>query len=103
MDVLLMYIEYNPALKAGLFFCLGACVGSFVTALHYRIPRKLNWSTDRSRCTSCHHTLGIRDLVPIASWLAMRGHCRYCGASISPRYPLIEVGFGLLFALISCL
>lgn len=97
------FLSINPAFRAGLFFCLGICLGSFTTALVYRIPRKLNWTTDRSRCTSCHHALGVLDLVPIFSWVFLRGKCRHCGARVSIRYPLIELGFGLTFALIAAL
>lgn len=103
MDVVWLYLDYNPAIKAGLFFVLGVCFGSFVTALLYRLPRRLNWTSDRSRCTSCHHALGVKDLVPVLSWLMAGGKCRYCKAKISARYPLIEIAVGVVFAVISCL
>lgn len=60
----------------------GACVFSFVNVLAYRIPRKLDWVRGRSFCPSCHHELGAADLVPVLSWLLLRGRCRYCGAKI---------------------
>lgn len=91
----------NPAFRAGLFFCLGLCFGSFLSAVTYRVPRKLNWTTDRSRCTSCGHALGVPDLVPVFSWMFLRGRCRHCGTSISVRYPLLELGFGIVFAVIA--
>lgn len=90
--------ETSPALRAGLFFCLGACIGSFATALMHRIPRKLNWATDRSRCPCCNHVLGAQDLVPVFSWVFLKGKCRYCHVRISPRYPLTETVFGIIFA-----
>jgi leader peptidase (prepilin peptidase)/N-methyltransferase len=61
----------------------------------------MNWISDRSRCTACNHVLGVPDLVPVFSWLALRGKCRHCGTRIPARYPLIELGFGLAFALIA--
>lgn len=102
MEALEFYLG-NPALRAGLFFVLGACIGSFVTALMHRIPRKMNWISARSRCTSCHHALGARDLVPVFSWVASKGRCRHCGRRVSWRYPVTEIVFGVLFASISLL
>ncbi|HEY0905710.1 MAG TPA: prepilin peptidase [Methylophilus sp.] len=97
------FLTTNPAFRAGLFFCLGLCLGSFTTALVYRIPRKLNWTTDRSRCPNCKHALGPLDLVPVFSWLFLGRKCRYCKTPIPARYPLIEISFGMVFALIALL
>jgi leader peptidase (prepilin peptidase)/N-methyltransferase len=69
---------------------LGSIFGSFVTALSYRVPRGESIAHGRSQCPKCGHTLTVQDLVPIFSWLASRGACRYCRAPISPRYPIIE-------------
>jgi leader peptidase (prepilin peptidase)/N-methyltransferase len=57
-----------------------------------RLPaeRALVW--DRSICDHCSHKLGPVDLIPIASWLAARGRCRYCGAAITPLYLVLELG-----------
>jgi leader peptidase (prepilin peptidase)/N-methyltransferase len=95
------FVNDSPAFRAGLFFCLGLCLGSFTTALVYRLPRRLNWTTERSRCPACHHVLGPLDLVPLFSWLFLRGQCRYCRAPISARYPLIELGFGVTAAMLA--
>lgn len=103
METLYLYLQINPALKAGLFFVVGTCLGSFATALMYRLPRKLDWVRDRSRCTSCNHVLGVRDLVPVLSWLLSKGKCRHCGASVSMRYPVTEIAAGLLAAALSFL
>lgn len=71
---------------------LGLVFGSFATALSYRLPRDISMITrGRSHCHACHHTLGVRDLVPLLSWMALRGRCRYCRAAIGWRYPLIEL------------
>ncbi|MFN3266086.1 MAG: prepilin peptidase [Deinococcales bacterium] len=69
---------------------LGALIGSFTNVLIYRLPRKENIAFPPSRCPKCGHRLGVLDLVPIFSWLFLRGKCRYCGAPISSRYPMIE-------------
>jgi len=79
---------------------LGALVGSFSNVLIYRIPRGQSISFPPSRCPNCGHRLGVLDLVPVFSWVALGGKCRYCGAPISSRYPLVEtvsaLGYGLL-------
>ena len=68
---------------------IGLCVGSYLAALLYRLPRGVK--TSRSACPSCGHALAARDLVPVISWLFLRGRCRYCAARISGRYALIEI------------
>ncbi|MFZ1249564.1 MAG: prepilin peptidase [Candidatus Saccharimonadales bacterium] len=54
----------------------------------------------RSMCPQCHHVLAPRDLIPIFSWLTLRGRCRYCAKAISVQYPLIELLTGFLFTLL---
>jgi leader peptidase (prepilin peptidase) / N-methyltransferase len=71
-------------------FVLGALVGSFTNVLIYRLPRKENIAFPPSHCPHCDHRLGVLDLVPIVSWLALRGKCRYCGKPIKSRYPIVE-------------
>lgn len=71
---------------------IGLVLGSFATALSYRLPLGLSLvHIRRSRCTSCKHDLGVPDLVPLLSWLFLRGKCRHCHARIGWRYPLIEL------------
>jgi leader peptidase (prepilin peptidase) / N-methyltransferase len=71
----------------------GLCLGSFATALAWRLPRGISMlSKARSSCTSCGADLGLPDLVPLFSWLALKGKCRRCGARIGMEYPLIEAG-----------
>jgi leader peptidase (prepilin peptidase)/N-methyltransferase len=63
------------------------------------VPRGVSVSFERSRCPHCRHALGIPDLVPIFSWAALRGRCRFCKAPIGWRYPLIELAtLGLCLA-----
>ena len=76
---------------------LGIVCGSFVTALSYRLPRGQSVARGRSKCPACAHVLGWRDLVPVVSWLAQWGRCRYCGVGLSFRYPLIELASAFAF------
>jgi leader peptidase (prepilin peptidase)/N-methyltransferase len=80
-------------------FVLGLVVGSFVTAVAHRVPRGISIAESRSQCPACGARIAAYDNVPVLSWLLLRGHARCCGARISPRYPLTELGLGLLFAL----
>jgi leader peptidase (prepilin peptidase)/N-methyltransferase len=71
---------------------IGLVLGSFATALAYRLPRDISMVTRvHSQCVACGHKLSCRDLVPLFSWLFLRGKCRYCRAAIGPQYPLIEL------------
>jgi leader peptidase (prepilin peptidase)/N-methyltransferase len=81
-----------------LLFVAGCFVGSFLSVLAHRIPRGEGWVTGRSRCPSCGAQIGARDNVPVLSWLWLRGKCRSCGEPISIRYPLAELGLGVLWA-----
>lgn len=77
---------------------LGLVLGSFLNVVAHRLPRGLSLSRPASRCPSCEHPIRARDNVPVLSWLALRGRCRDCGASISARYPLVEAATAALFA-----
>jgi leader peptidase (prepilin peptidase)/N-methyltransferase len=72
------------------FFLIGACVGSFLNVVVWRLPRGESLVTPPSHCPKCNHKLAWFDNVPIVGWIALRGRCRYCKAPISPRYPIIE-------------
>src|SRR5690606_19434383 len=76
---------------------LGVCFGSFVNAAVWRIKKKKNLWSDRSQCVHCHHKLAAHDLIPIFSWLSLKGKCRYCKKPISKQYPFVEVGVMLFF------
>lgn len=90
-------IPIEPVFFLPFISILGLIFGSFITALSYRLPRGLSVARGRSRCFSCGNTLTARDLVPVFSWLAARGACRYCGTRVSARYPAIEVATATLF------
>ena len=68
----------------------GLVMGSALNCLAYRIAHKEKWSGGRSRCPDCGHTLKAADLIPLFSYLFLKGRCRYCGKKISPRYPIAE-------------
>jgi len=86
-----------PALAVvlGLF---GLLIGSFLNVVIWRVPRKESIVRPPSHCPSCDTEISPRDNVPVLSWLLLRGRCRHCGASISARYPLVELATGGLFA-----
>ncbi len=77
-------------------FVTGAAVVSFLNVVAYRLPRQLSFVKGRSFCPDCRRQLSPWDMLPILSWLLLRGRCRYCGARVSPRYPLVEALTGLL-------
>lgn len=77
---------------------LGLAVGSFLNVVIWRVPRKESVVSPRSACPSCATPIRAVDNVPVVSWIALRGRCRTCGARISVRYPLVELGCAVLFA-----
>lgn len=95
-------------------FALGACVGSFLNVVVWRLPRittpmgtsifREAWltlyglSSPASHCPKCKTPLSWRDNIPVLGWLFLRGKCRYCKLPISSRYPIVEFFTGVLFA-----
>jgi leader peptidase (prepilin peptidase)/N-methyltransferase len=79
-------------------FLGGLAVGSFATAVAYRVPRGMPFALERSQCPACGAQIGARDNVPVVSWLVLRGRARCCGVAISPGYPLTELAVGVLYA-----
>ena len=76
----------------------GLVVGSFLNVAVYRLPLEMSVVQPPSHCPTCATRLTVVDLVPVLSWLWLRGRCRHCGARISWRYPTVELGAGLLCA-----
>ncbi|HEX5922803.1 MAG TPA: prepilin peptidase, partial [Baekduia sp.] len=75
----------------------GLLIGSFLNVVAYRLPRGESLVHPRSRCPSCDTQLRAIDNLPVVSWLALRGRCHFCGAPISPRYPLVEATTAALY------
>ena len=80
-------------------FAIGATLGSFYTLAVYRIPLKQDITHTRSYCPKCNHRLNFWDLIPILSYIALGGKCRYCKEKIRPRYIILEISSGLVFLL----
>lgn len=76
---------------------VGLVVGSFLNVCIYRIPEKRTVVKGHSMCMSCGHNLGPLDLVPLFSWIFLRGKCRYCSSPISSRYAIIEATTAVVF------
>lgn len=87
-------------LVIALMFLLGISVGSFLNVVADRIPAGKSIVSPPSHCFSCGHRLENRDLIPLISYLALRGKCRYCGTSISARSFMVELITGILLVLI---
>lgn len=86
------------AVAAGL---VGLAIGSFLNVVIWRVPRGESVVSPPSACPGCGARIAPRDNVPVLSWLVLRGRCRACSAPISRRYPLIELGTGVVFALVA--
>jgi len=82
-------------LLVGVCVLLGLIFGSFANVLVYRLPKGESIVTPGSRCPSCGHALTWFENIPLLSWLALRGRCRYCRVAISMRYPLLELCMGV--------
>ncbi len=81
-----------------LFATLGLFVGSFLNVCIDRLPRRESIVTPPSHCSSCDRKLRLVDLIPVFSYIWLRGRCRYCGAGIPVKLPVIEAATALLFA-----
>lgn len=77
----------------------GLVIGSAINAIVWRIYTERKWSKGRSVCPDCKHVLGPSDLVPVLSWLWLRGRCRYCRQRIHWQYPVVELMTAGLFGL----
>lgn len=80
-------------------FITGIVFGSFFTLAVYRIPRGEDITHTRSYCPHCNHKLSFWDMIPLFSYIFLRGRCRYCKEKIRPRYFILELCSGLVFVL----
>ncbi len=102
-----MIADLPPLLIVVFGVLLGFALGSFTTCVVYRIPRGLSiWRNDkasaayRSFCPQCRSVLTARDLLPVLSWLMLRGRCRHCGNPIGVSYVVIEIAVVIMTVII---
>jgi len=81
-------------------FIFGLFIGSFLNCLIYRLEKNESFWRGRSYCPHCNHILSWQDLIPLFSFLILKGKCRYCNQKISLQYPLVELSTAILFILI---
>jgi len=81
-------------------FIFGLIIGSFLNCIIYRLETRGSFLRGRSYCPYCKHFLNWQDLIPVLSFLILKGKCRYCQQKISLQYPLVELTTGFLFFLV---
>lgn len=99
------YLEIPPSLLwlvLAWLFAVGGCIGSFMNVVIYRLPAGLSLLHPPSHCPACKTPIPPTDNVPIFGWLWLRGRCRNCRATISPRYPAVKLLVALLFVGLAC-
>jgi len=82
-----------------IIFIFGLAVGSFLNVVIFRLENGEKIINDRSKCLRCKHILAWYDLIPVLSFVFLKGKCRYCNKKISWQYPLVEIGTGILFVM----
>lgn len=93
-DLVIATARYFPLLFIAAW---GACVGSLINVLAYRIPLGLSVVSPPSRCPHCQTRLTWRENIPVLGWIFLRGKCRFCRTPISPEYPIVEAIVAVLF------
>lgn len=83
----------------GMIFLLGICIGSFLNVVILRLPRGESLIKRSSHCMTCGTKIRPIDMIPVFSWLFLRGKCHSCKEKISPRYPVVEALNGILYVL----
>lgn len=81
-----------------LLYLYGSALGSFFNVVGFRIPLKKSIVAPRSACPACGHQLTAFELIPVVSYMILKGKCRVCRSRISPIYPIMELLTGILFA-----
>lgn len=84
-----------------LIFVFGLIIGSFLNSIIHRLSIKKDFLFGKSQCPSCNHVLSWYDLIPLVSFLMLKGKCHYCKKPISVQYPLVEFVTGALFVLLT--
>jgi len=91
-------LEFVPiSMYYVLIFLLGVCIGSFLNAAIFRVHEDKSVWKGRSKCMKCEEPISWYDLVPVLSYLRLRGRCRKCKSVIDWQYPIIEIVTGLFF------
>ena len=93
-----MDIEITPGAWVPVALAVGLVVGSFLNVVIHRLPLGMSVAFPPSHCPVCEKKIAPWDNIPIVSYVLLRGRCRHCGTTISPRYPLVELATGLVFA-----
>ena len=96
-----LFLGYLGPLPALWLAVLGLVIGSFLNVVIARVPHEESIVRPGSRCPRCGHALSWYENIPVFSYLALRGRCRSCKATISARYPLVEILTSVLF--LACL
>jgi len=94
------YYAVGELVKVLWVMAFGACIGSLINVLVYRIPLGLDYVRPTSQCPSCETHLTWRENVPIFGWLFLGGRCRFCRSRISAEYPTVEAFVAILFAMV---
>src|ERR1043166_6627293 len=111
-------LETAPLTAASIGAVIGLCIGSFLNVVIHRLPKMLDrgWGAQwagvaggapaaepaynllvpRSQCPACGHRISALENIPVLSYVVLRGRCSACQATISPRYPLVELLTGAL-------
>ena len=94
-------MNHVPAAVYPIAAFLGLAIGSFLNVVIWRLPRGESVIRPGSHCPGCDRPLKPYENVPLLSWLALRGRCRTCNTKISARYPLVELGTGVLYVTVT--
>ena len=88
---------FNNILFYPIVFIFGLAIGSFLNCIIYRLEKEEGFLKGRSYCPHCRHQLSWRDLIPLFSFLILKGKCRHCRQKISLQYPLVELATAAIF------
>lgn len=99
--IISIYCKFNSFERTGMsdlfIIILGLCIGSFLNVVIYRLPTGGSVAWPPSACSQCGERLKAKDLVPVFSWLWLKGRCRYCEEAVAWRYPAVELLTGVVF------
>lgn len=82
-------------------FIYGLVIGSFLNVCIFRIPEGVSVINPPSSCSSCGHRLYFKDMIPVVNYIVNKGRCKYCNASYSVQYPIIEILNGAFYLMVA--